>query len=173
DQYEEVIAEAHRWEVAVAALERLVVHEEHRERIAELLEPVYRSLDWWQKLVVILDAKLDYVRDPIDQVATLHEIAQIHEARGGTPDLGLRALAPGWRTAAADDDSLSKLLVLAGKLEAWDEVVATLEDGAAAAPNADLGAGLWARTAEIHEARRGDLPRAIAAWRKVEQARPD
>src|SRR6185503_4782457 len=25
----------------------------------------------------------------------------------------------------------------------------------------------------IHEARRGDLPRAIAAWRKVEQARPD
>ena len=60
----------------MAALERLVIHEEHRERIAELLEPVYREQDWWQKLVVILDAKLDYIRDPIDQITTLHEIAR-------------------------------------------------------------------------------------------------
>src|SRR5205814_7404407 len=60
------------------------------------------------------------------------------------------------------------LLALAGKLAAWDEVVVTLEDGAVAAPNSDLGAGLWARSAEIHELRRRDLPRAISAWRKVE-----
>src|SRR6185369_8597596 len=131
DQYEQVIYAQQRWEAAVSSLERLVVHEAHRERVAELLEPVYRGLDWWQKLVVILDAKLDYVRDPGEQVSTLHEIAKIHEDR-------------------------------AGKLDPWDEVVATLEDGAASAQNGDLAAGLWARAAEIHEARRGDLPRAIA-----------
>ena len=49
----------------------------------------------------------------------------------------------------------------------------TLEDGAAAAPNGELAAELWARAAEIHEAQRGDIPRAIAAWRKVDEARPD
>jgi tetratricopeptide (TPR) repeat protein len=173
DQYEHVIDERHRWDAAVQALERLVVHETHRERIAELLEPVYRSQDWWQKLVVILDAKLDYVRDPADQVRTLHEIAQIHEERGGNLDLALQALARGWRIDVAEDDSLSKLLVLAGKLAAWDEAVVTIEDGAAAAPTGDMGAGLWARAAEIHEVRRRDLPRATAAWRMVEQARPD
>jgi golgin subfamily B member 1 len=173
DQYEHVINERHRWEAAVGSLERLVVHEAHRERITELLEPVYRSQDWWQKLVVILDAKLDYVRDPAEQVHTLHEIAKIHEERGGNLDLALQALARGWRIDVAEDDSLSKLLVLAGKLEAWDEVVATLEDGAAAAPTGDLGAGLWALAAEIHEQRRRDLPRATLAWRKVEHARPD
>ncbi|HEU4728061.1 MAG TPA: tetratricopeptide repeat protein, partial [Kofleriaceae bacterium] len=173
DQYEHVIGAGYRWEVAVSSLERLVVHETHRERIAELLEPVYRTQDWWQKLVVILDAKLDYVRDPADQVRTLHEIARIHEERGGALDLALQALARGWRIDVADDDSLAKLLALAGKLEAWDEVSVTLEDGAAAAPHSDLAAALWARAAEIHEVRRGDLPRAIAAWRKVEEARPD
>ncbi|HEY0476100.1 MAG TPA: tetratricopeptide repeat protein [Kofleriaceae bacterium] len=173
DQYEQVIADGPRWETAVAALERLVVHEDHRERIAELLEPVYRGQDWWQKLVVILDAKLDYVRDPADQVRTLHEIAQIHEERGGALDLALEALARAWRIDVADDDSLARLLVLAGKLAAWDEVVVTLEDGAAVAPGGDLGAALWARVAEIHEQQRGDLGRAIAAWRKVEQAVPD
>jgi tetratricopeptide (TPR) repeat protein len=173
DQYEHVINERQRWEAAVASLERLVVHETHRERIAELLEPVYRSQDWWQKLVVILDAKLAYVRDPADQIRTLHEIARIHEERGGNLDLALQALARAWRSDVAEDDSLGKLLVLAAKLEAWDEVVVTLEEGAATAPTSDLGAALWARAAEIHETRRGDLPRAIVAWRKVEQAQPD
>src|SRR5581483_6888588 len=143
------------------------------ERIASLLEPVYRSQDWWQKLVVILDAKLDYVRDPGDQIGVLHEIAQIHEQRGGALDLALQALARAWRIDVADDDSLQKLLQLAGKLAAWDDVVQTLEEGAAAAPHGELGAALWARAAEIHELRRHDLPRAIVAWRKVEEARPD
>ncbi|MBA2541142.1 MAG: hypothetical protein H0V17_15990, partial [Deltaproteobacteria bacterium] len=173
DQHENVIKEMRLWERAVASLERLVVHEQYRERIAELLEPVYREQDWWQKLVVILDAKLDYIRDPLDQVATLHEIATIHEDRGGALDLALSALARGWRIDVAEDDSLAKLLSLAGKLEAWDDTVSTLEGGASGAANSDLAAGLWARAAEIHESHRGDLPRAIAAWRKVEEARPD
>jgi len=173
DQYEQVIEERVLWDRGVAALERLVVHEAQRERIAELLEPVYRDQDWWQKLVVILDAKLDYIRDPIDQIATLHEIATIHEDRGGALDLALSALARAWRIDVADEDSLGKLLSLATKLEAWDETVATIEGGAGGAANPDLSATLWARAAEIHEAHRGDLPRAIAAWRKVDESRPD
>ncbi len=173
DQHDQVISDGALWERAVASLERLVVHEQHRERIAELLEPVYRTQDWWQKLVVILDAKLDYVRDPVDQIATLHEIATIHEDRGGALDLALAALARAWRIDVADEESLAKLLGLAAKLEAWDDVVATLEGGAAGAPNSDLSGGLWARAAEIHENHRNDRPRAIAAWRKVDEARPD
>lgn len=176
DQYEQVIGEGRGWDRAVAALERLVVHEAHRERIAELLEPVYREQDWWRKLVVILDVKLAYVHDPADQVKTLHEIAAIHEERGGALDLALAALARAWRIDVADDEALTKLLSLAGKLEAWDEAVRTVEDGAAAAQHAlgldELGAGLWARAAEIHELRRNDRARAIAAWRKVDAARP-
>ncbi len=173
DQHEHVIAEGKLWERAVGSLERLVVHEEHRERITELLEPVYREQDWWQKLVVILDAKLDYVRDPLDQILVLHEIAKIHEERGGALDLALHALARAWRIDVSEDESLVKLLALAGKLEAWDDAVATIEEGAAAAPNQDLGGGLWARAAEIHETQRNDLPQAIRAWRKVEETRPD
>ncbi|HLL23764.1 MAG TPA: hypothetical protein VK427_16610, partial [Kofleriaceae bacterium] len=117
DKYQEVIESGVQWERAVAALERLVVHDQHRERIAEILEPVYREQDWWQKLVVILDAKLDYVRDPADQVATLHEIALIHEERDGALDLALEALGRAWRIDVADEESLRKFLSLAHKLE--------------------------------------------------------
>ncbi|MGE5180921.1 MAG: tetratricopeptide repeat protein, partial [Acidobacteriota bacterium] len=173
DQYGQIIAEGTGWDRAVASLERLVVHDEHRERVIELLEPVYREHDWWQKLVVILDAKLDYIRDPGDQVTALHEIAQIHEERGGALDLALAALARAWSIDVADDAALTKLLSLAGKLDAWDETVRTVEDGAASAGDGELAATLWARAAEIHEGQRNDIPRAIAAWRKVDGARPD
>ncbi len=61
---------------------------------------------------------------------------------------------------------------LAGKLEV-DEARRTVEDGAASATNGELGAGLWSRAAEIHEAQRRDLKRAIDAWRKVDEARAD
>ena len=98
---------------------------------------------------------------------------EIHEERGGALDLALQALARAWRIDVADDDSLTKLLSLAAKLDAWDDVVATLEEGAASAPNPELAAGLWARAAEIHEAQRNDLARAIEAWRKVEEAHGD
>ena len=93
-----------------------MIHDDHRARVIELLEPVYRAQDWWQKLVVILDAKLEYVMDPFDQVQTLHEIAELHETRGGAIDLALAALARAWRIDVSDDAALTKLLSLAGKL---------------------------------------------------------
>jgi len=172
DQYEEVINGGKLWDKAVSALEHLVIHDEHRERIASLLEPVYREQDWWQKLVVILDAKLEYINDPPTQISTLHEIAQIHETRGGAIGTALQALARAWRIDVGDEDSLAKLLQLAGKLGAWDEAVRTIEDGASSV-DGELAAGLWQKAAELHEKQRKDIKRAIDAWRKVDDNRTD
>jgi golgin subfamily B member 1 len=172
DQYEEILNVGKLWERAVASLERLVIHDDHRERIASLLEPVYREQDWWQKLVVILDAKLEYISDAPSQVLTLHEIALIHEERGGAIDLALAALARAWRIDVSDDQALQKLLLLAGKLGAWDEAARTVEDGAAST-DGELAATLWTKAAEIHEAQRADRKAAIDAWRKVDENRGD
>ena len=173
DQFQEVLHGEKLWERGVQALERLVISDDHRARVIELLEPVYRAQDWWQKLVVVLDAKLEYVHDPADQVVTLHEIAELHEERGGAIDLALAALARAWRIDVGDDAALTKLLSLAGKLAAWDEAARTVEDGAASAGGGELAAQLWARAAEIHEVQRSDTKRAIDAWRKVDEAHAD
>src|SRR5262249_4383853 len=111
--------------------------------------------------------------DPSDQVKALHEVAKIHEERGGALDLALTALARAWRIDVADEASLAKLMLLAGKLEAWDEVANQLEAGAGSAANSDLAAALYARAADIHHTRRADNTRAIDAWRRVDQAMPD
>ena len=166
DQYEEVLATPYS-EDALPPLERLVAGDEHRERIAGLLEPVYRARDWWQKLVVILDAKLAYVDDPHDKIETLLEIASLHDGRGGDPALALEALARAWQLEPTRRDVFDRLYGLGARLGAWTDLVATLEAGAAATLEPDAAVHALARVAEIHESQRGDHPAAIAAWRKV------
>jgi tetratricopeptide (TPR) repeat protein len=173
EQYEVVLASRHGWELAVPHLERLVVQDDHRERIADLLEPVYRASDWWQKLVVILDAKLDYVDDPARKVETLREIAHIHETRGGDPELAFGALARAWRIDVADTDVFDALTAQAAAIGAWDDLVTTLEAGVVGVFDPEVIATVLSRVAEVHEAQRGDRPAAIQAWRRVLDARPD
>jgi tetratricopeptide (TPR) repeat protein len=173
DQYELVLRSPTGWQKALPPLERLVLDEEHRARIAELLEPIYRANDWWQKLVVILDTQVGYVDDPERRVAMLREIAHIHETRGGDKKMALEALSRAWREDVRDEDALAELTALAAKLGAWDALVGTLTAGLQNEYDPELVGAIWARIAEIHEERRKDASRAIDAWRKVLEVKDD
>lgn len=175
DLYETVLGggAADTREDALHALERLVLDPEHRERIANLLEPVYRANDWWQKLVVILDAKLEYIDDPERRIAVLREIARLHESRRGDDKLALDALARAWKEDISDQEVYDELAVTAAKLGAWDRLIATLEEGIEGNYDFELVATVLARIAELQETRRSDLGRAIDAWRRVLEARED
>ncbi|MGZ3426999.1 MAG: hypothetical protein ACXVCV_10145, partial [Polyangia bacterium] len=63
DTYEEVLGRANAHPEAVRSLERLIVDHDHTFRIAQILEPIYREQDAWQKLVVIYDAELEFIDD--------------------------------------------------------------------------------------------------------------
>ncbi len=167
DHYQAVLESEVGWETALAPLERLVVNVDSRERIAEILEPVYRANDWWQKLVVILDAQLEYVDDPDRKVEMLREIARIHESRGGDEKLALEALSRAWKINPQNEEVYGELSELAAKLGAWNQLVKTLEAGVEEQYDYDLVARVVARIAEIHETQRGDNKSAIAAWRRV------
>ncbi len=184
DEYEEVLAAPRGGDRGLPALERLVVRDDLRERVSGLLEPLYRQRDWWQKLVVILDAKLAFVSDVDGRVATLREIARLHDQRGGDPDLALSALARAWREDVADPEVRAELVQLATRLAAWNDLVDVLAEGvglagagaaggAGAAADPDLVAEVGTQVAELHEHRRGDVGAAITAWRQVLVARPD
>lgn len=172
DQYEEVLGTSTP-ERALPALERLAAGAAGRERTLALLEPVYRARNWWQKLVVILDAKLAFIRDPGEQVETLTEIASIHEARGGDLGLAFDALARAWRLEPTRHDVFERLVALGGRVRAWDELCETLAAGAAQTMDPETQELALARLADIHETQRGDNPAAIAAWRKVLEVSPD
>ncbi|HUQ06344.1 MAG TPA: tetratricopeptide repeat protein [Kofleriaceae bacterium] len=173
DQYEAILG-THYGESALPDLERLVNMEDaHRERLAGLLEPVYRSRDWWQKLIVILGAKLAYVDDPADKVAIHLEIAGLHDTRGGDPELSFDALSKAWELEPARRDVFDRLCTQGARLGAWNDLVQVLEGGAASTMDPEAGALALARIAEIHETQRGDHESAIAAWKRVLQINGD
>ncbi len=172
DQYEILLSEGERG-AALRELERLVVMPAYRERISYLLEPVYRGNDEWRKLVVILDAQLEFVDDPVRRVSMLREIAGIHEARGGVPRLALEALAKAWREDISNEEVYEDLLTLAAKLGEWDKLIDTLEGGIKDVFDYELAGSVLARIAEIHEANRDDAESAIRAWRRLLEMKDD
>jgi tetratricopeptide (TPR) repeat protein len=172
DQYEEILT-TESPERALPALERLAVGEAGRERTLGMLEPIYRHRNWWQKLVVVLDAKLAFQSDPSDQVATLMEIAAIHESRGGDLGVALAALARAWRIEPTRHDVFDQLTALGARMGAWDALCQTLAAGAASTMDPPTQHLALARLAEIHETQRGDHGAAIAAWRQVLEVATD
>ncbi len=161
---------------SLGALERLVQNPEHRFAIAQILEPIYRKLNVWQKLVVILDAQLEFIEEPGQRVAMMREIAQLHEAhetQGGKLPLALDALARAWKEDVSDEDVYAELERIATRLGAWETLVATLDAGVEGVYDYDLAARLLARIGRIEEEQRGDRTRAVAAWRRVLEVKDD
>ena len=176
DQYQQVLAEDSANAPALAALERLVQVADHRYAIAQILEPIYRKQDWWQKLVVILDAELEFIDDKDQRVSMLREIARIHEARmgqGGKLGLALDALSRAWKEDVSDEDVYGELERVATKLGAWDQLTHALDAGVEGVYDYDLAARLLARIGRIEEEHRADRGRAIAAWRRVLEVKED
>lgn len=158
---------------ALSELERLVVMEEHRQRIAAILEPIYRRHDWWRKLVVILGAQLDFVDDPAQRVAMLREIAEIHETRGGDLNLALEALSAAWLQDIGDDEVYLPLAALTAKLSAWDELVETMGAGIEDELDSERVISVLRRMAEVHEQHRADRSAAIDTLRRILEVRDD
>src|SRR5262249_32248340 len=100
DTYEEGLGRANAPPDAWRALERLIVDHDHTFRIAQILEPIYREQDAWQKLVVIYDAELEFIDDRPKRIELLQEIARLHEKRGGDVRLAFGTLARAWTEEA-------------------------------------------------------------------------
>jgi golgin subfamily B member 1 len=173
DQYEQVLTDQVGWERAVAKLEQLVVEAPVRERVIELLEPVYRRETWWQRLVVILAAKLEYVFDDEQKVATLFEIADLHYRRGGDHALARAALLDAWRVDVGNAVALRRLFDGARVDNAWPEIVSALVAGIPGGSDAIVRADLWQQLAHVQDTELGDVASAIASWRKAIAEQPE
>ena len=129
DNYEEVLRDNLSHPDAVAALERMVLNEEHRYRISKILEPIYQQADEWRKLVVIYDAQLEFIQDKAERVDRLREIADIHESRGGDLHLAFAALSRAFFEDPGDDTLVDEMARLGSSLKDWPGLVKAFRAG--------------------------------------------
>ena len=68
---------------ALAALERLGKSPKYELTIADLLEPLYRHIGDWQKLIGVHEVQVRRSEDPARKVELLHQVAQLYEDAAG------------------------------------------------------------------------------------------
>ncbi|MBN2802685.1 MAG: tetratricopeptide repeat protein [Deltaproteobacteria bacterium] len=127
DLYEEAMAEPEGDKGSVSQLERLILNEDLRERIADILEPVYRETDEWKKLVVILNTQVSYLNNAGDKVEKLKEVAILHESRGQNILLAFNALAEAFIADPGDRFNYDEMIRLAKAIGNWEDVAAAIE----------------------------------------------
>lgn len=173
DAYEEVLGMESANPDAISALERLISDEEDRFRIAQILEPIYKALDQWGKLVVIYEAQLAFIDDQVRRVEILREVASLHEHRSGDLGLAFEALAKAWREDVSDPDVLQSLEALATKRQDWGRLVEVLKAGIADSYDYELQATIWLKIARIHEEAEANPGAAVDAYYKLMEVRED
>lgn len=172
DFYGEVLGRTPSHANAIAALEGMLGDAEQRVRVAELLEPAYRTVRNLRKLSDILEVRLETIEDPPRRVAALREKAAA-EVQLGRPIEAQAALGRAWLEDVSDSLTLAELDGLAAAASGWQQLASTLDKGIEATLLPDLRADLYARKAKILEERLAAPDLAVEAWWEAIASRPD
>ena len=173
DVYEDITEVSPDYQPTIAALEALVQAKEHRLRITQLLEPIYRRADQWKKLIAIFEARLELLEDPIEKVLLLSEIGRLHEERGAHQPLAFLAWARALAAEPENEQTRSNLDRLAATMGNWDEHVAAYEEAVAACDDALVVTQLLTTLARVHDEKRGDPRSAIETYERLLAHDPD
>ena len=172
ERYGEILGRMPRHAGALGALERLLGNPEQRGRAARILEPHFRRTQEWRRLADVLEVSLETQDDSDKRADVLIEVAGLEE-RLGRADRALAARGRAWLEDVSSTRNLAALEPLAASSRQYQPLVEILTSGTERAQDSALCAALWSMIASVREARLGDAPGAIEAWRSAITARPD
>jgi tetratricopeptide (TPR) repeat protein len=173
DTFEEITQMAPSFGPTVHKLEAMVMAEEDRLRVTQILEPIYRGTDEWKKLVAILEAQVALADDPSERVRLLGEIGRLHEERGHNGELAFHAWSRAFIEDPHDDGVRAEIDRLAQIMEAWDPQVATYERALEKTDDSLVRTQLLTTIARVHDERRGDPRSAIETYERLLEHDPD
>ncbi|HVV52461.1 MAG TPA: tetratricopeptide repeat protein, partial [Polyangia bacterium] len=155
-----------------AALERMFMGGTMQIEIAEVLEPLYRTGEEWEKLHQIHEVQLGRVTDVGERQTLLRRLAEIAEHK-----LVDQVAAFGWWAEAVKEDpsaaqGLDELLRLARATHQWDAYVTTMSEAASADRAPAVRRDVLLRLGASFENDLGDLERAEKALLAVLDEHP-
>jgi tetratricopeptide (TPR) repeat protein len=168
DAFREILDDRRDHRVAIQSLEQLAESRpELRLAVVEILEPVYRELDDWARLVGVLETRLAAAHDPTERAELYKEIGRIRETRARDPKLAFEAFSAAFSVDPGDGEARESVERLAGEHGLWDELVRSYESALAASDDLMLKSELLRAIAATHDQRRGDPRAAISAYERL------
>ncbi|HEX4337856.1 MAG TPA: tetratricopeptide repeat protein [Polyangiaceae bacterium] len=169
DQLDEIVRVVPHHQEAIAELEVLKEQDPHRERIVEILRPLYEAADDWRRLIKLNEDRFGLARDAAEKVAVLRETAVLWEQRGNDKDRARRALGLAVEFDADDSDVRAEYERLAEATNAWDELAESYESALREHPDLASKPALLTTLANVHDTRRDDPRRALDAYDRLRE----
>ncbi len=166
DQYEEIVQRVPNHRAAIADLEALMAHEEHKSRVVDILLPLYEGADDWRKLIQLNAQRFELATEDLDRTSILRETAKLWEERGREPRRAFEALRAAFEINPEDVDVRADLERLAESLGAWDDLAEAYEH-AIEDVQGPARRELLAALAQIHDQKRDDPRQALHAYDRL------
>ncbi len=160
-------------EVVIAALEKLLDVEEHALVAANLLEPVYKNLGRWEKLVRVHEIVLGNTFDPVEQIRLIHVIANIHDEFMEEPRKAFDDYVRAFLIDPRHADTRRQMERIAESLKAWEDLFAIYSKVVDAGEDVEIALDLQTRIADLLASEVGDVERAAAAYNKLLEISPE
>ncbi len=157
---------------ALAALERLGQNAEHELAIADLLEPLYRHLGDYQKLIGVHEVQVRRTEDVTRRVELLHQIAQLHEDAAGDLNQSFATYARALKEDPGNEGTQQHIDRVARATSRFVDLAKVYEDLSAGLEDASLASALCAMSARVYENDIGDIDTAVARYRRVLEIDP-
>ena len=165
--YREIIEMDPENQPAIDALERIIEVQEFRKEVAEILEPIYRTLGVWEKLIGVFEIMIDSEETVARKVDLLHEIAGLYETTGDEPEKAFKTLGRALAQDPSEERTREELDRLARVLVLYDELANIYVSTVESIDNMDLAADYHLKIAVICEEQLQDVDRAIKHYREV------
>jgi tetratricopeptide (TPR) repeat protein len=170
--YRQVLERAPTNGEALAALERLGRDAKYELTIADLLEPLYRQIGDWQKLVGVHEVQVRRSDDPSRRVELLHQIATLYEDAAGDLASAFSTLARALEQEPANELTQQQLDRVARATGRFADLAQVFQQLAANISDPALASELYMMSARVQENDLGNVDTAIALYRKVLEIDP-
>ncbi len=155
------------------AMERLAIHLEYRQLIAEGLGPIYREEGEWEKLSILTEMRIELSMDPLERARLWSEIAEIQEQHLENIERAFEAYLQAFSELPSDEEIREQLLRLTEQRGEWPRLVAAYESAQAHLEDLDLQIEDRLCIADWCEQKLSDSERATTHYRLALEMDPN
>ena len=169
DQLEEITSQLPANAEAIAELEGLRKNEDQRQRVVDILRPIYEALDDWRRQITLNEDRFA-LADAGEKVSVLRETAELWERRGGDLARARRAYEAAFMLDPEDSDARADYERLTEATSEWDKLAETYDAVLKEHPDLNSKRELLSTLARVHNEKRDDPRRALAAYGLIHEA---
>jgi len=172
-QFRDILGAAPEHGSALSALELLFADGVRPLEVGEILEPLYRVQEQWDRLLNVHEVQLHYQPDPTERVSMMHRMSEVAEDRAGDHQKAFVWMQRALMEDPRHDHSLSEVERLSQILEGWPQLADTYAGILEAPLDGEVKGQLGKRLARVYAEELEDVARAEETYRYVLGVAPE